>query len=661
MKFNRLVLKNIGVFYGNNDFDLSTLNKGQNVVLFGGKNGSGKTTILDSLRIVLFGAFAFGLKTDSALYLEKIEAKLNSKAKKDHQGLFQIILELEMVENFKRNQYTLNRGWTKQRNTIKESFIVLKNGQPLQEKDIELFQTKLRDETPPQLLEFCLFDGEKISQVISKETLSSYLSQTAKVMFNLDLFESLEADIETYLKQEKVYTSLSQEEQTLLEFEQEKDALVAKKEEVITELESLDKLLDEKSSLHSELNRQFHVNGGLEKKERDTLVKKMSDIDNRRLSMMEKNRETLSSLFPFVLARDLLRSATVQMELEAKADLKNEFVKTVSLKAFGELLSPESSLVDNEIAEIYKKITDLLSTDEIQPIHKASAVQRAEILGFYKQVSDFAPKSILDDFKQNTDLIKEVQKIRKQIEENDASSDLKDLLDRMHATQNEISATQFRKEQMLVLLNELTEQLSLKEQQYQSLKAKVIASKKMGHVFEIANKVSEVSKLFRDMQLRKKLQQVELEAARMLQIIYRKELFVTRVKINPETFQLKIFDANQEEINIDILSAGEKQILLLSTVWAMAMCSKRRLPFVFDTLLGRLDQTHKKAILEQFIPRCGEQVIILSTDSEISPEQFSDIKSSIAHTYTIDFDTENARVNKSTNYFGMENNYELST
>ncbi|MCZ8519862.1 DNA sulfur modification protein DndD [Paenibacillus caseinilyticus] len=660
MKFNRLVLKNFGAFYGNNEFDLTTLNKNQNVVLFGGKNGSGKTTILDSLRIVLFGAFAFGLKTDSAIYFDKIDAKLNSKAKKDHQGFFQIILELEMVENLKRNQYTLNRGWSRQRTAIKESFVVFKNGRQLEEKEVELFQTKLRDETPPQLLEFCLFDGEKIAQVISKETLSSYLSQTAKVMFNLDLFESLETDIETYLKQEKVYTTLSQDEQSLLELEQEKNILSNKKEETIDELDSLEKLLDEKNSQYSDLNRQFHVNGGLEKKERDALVKKMSDIDHRRLTMMDRNREILTSLFPFVLARDLIRSAAEQMDREAKADLKNEFVKTVSLETFNEILNPVSKQA-NITNELYKKITDLLSQDDTQPIHKASAVQRAEILNFYKQVRDFVPLSVLNDFKQNTQLIKEVQKIRKQIEENDASSDLKDLLEKLHAIQNEITSTQFRKEQMIVLLNDLTEQIVQKDQQYQSLKTKVMSSKKMGHVFEIANKVSEVSRLFRDLQLKKKLQQVELEAVRMLQIVYRKELFVTRVKINPETFQLKIFDANQEEINIDILSAGEKQILLLATVWAMAMCSKRRLPFVFDTLLGRLDQTHKKAILEQFIPRCGEQVIILSTDSEISPEQYSEFKSNVAHTYTIDFDSENLRVNKSTNYFGMENNYELSS
>lgn len=660
MKFNRLVLKNIGAFYGINEFDLSTLNCNRNVVLFGGKNGSGKTTILDSLRIVLFGAFAFGLKTDSTVYLEKIDAKLNSKAKKYHQGLFQIILELEMVENLQRNQYTLNRGWWRNKNTVKETFVVLKNGKLLQEKDIELFQTKLRDETPPQLLEFCLFDGEKIAQVISKETLSSYLSQTAKVMFNLDLFESLETDIETYLKQEKVYTTLSQDEQALLDLEYEKNRLDNQKKEIVNELESVEKILDEKNSLYSELNRQFHVNGGLEKKERDTLVKKMSDIDNRRLTMMEKNREFLTSLFPFVLARELIRTTLEQMEREAKGELKNEFMKTVSLETFSKILSQVSKQVENT-TELYKKITDLLAIDDAQQIHKASAVQRAEINTLYKQVSDFAPKSILDDFKQNTKLIKEIQKIRKQIEENDESSDLKDILDKMHVIQNEISATQFRKEQMLVLFNELTEQLAQKEQQYQLLKAKVIASKKKGHVFEIAKKVSEVSRLFREKQLKKKLQQVELEAARMLQIVYRKELFVTRVNINPATFQLKIFDSTQEEINIDILSAGEKQILLLATVWAMAMCSKRRLPFVFDTLLGRLDQTHKKAILEQFIPRCGEQVIILSTDSEISPEQYAEFRHKVAHTYTIDFDTENERVNKSTNYFGMENDYEFST
>ncbi|MFB6367184.1 DNA sulfur modification protein DndD [Paenibacillus elgii] len=661
MKFNRLVLRNIGAFYGSREFNLETEGKQRNVVLFGGKNGSGKTTILDSLRIVLFGAFAFGLKNESTVYHEKIEAKLNTVAKKNNDPISQIILDLEMVENLKKNIYTLNRMWTRSKNSIKESFIVHCNGKPLEPREIELFQTKLRDETPPQLLEFCLFDGEKISQVISRDTLSSYLQQTARVMFNLDLFESLETDLETYIKQDDVYSSLSEDEKKLFELEQENRHLIIKKEELVIELNELDNALDEKQAVLADMNRQFSVLGGLDKKERDGLVKKMGEIETRRQGIMDKNRELLSTIFPFVMARDLLFQVAEQMEKEAKDDLKNEFIQIVSRQSLEKILASyvANSSAEEASSEIYETIINTLSSEQVMPIHRASTVQRAEIISTYKEVADFDPKVILNDFKTNSDLMKQVQQLRKKIDENDGSGDLVDFLANMNELEVEIKNTKFRKEQLHVLLKEMSELLAEQESQYVILKNKIMASKKMGHVFEIATKVVEVSRIFRNRQLKKKLQQVEFETARMLQLIFRKELFVTRVKIQPDTFELKIFDANHDEINIEILSAGEKQILLLSTVWAMAMCSKRRLPFVFDTLLGRLDQTHKKAIMEQFIPRCGEQVIILSTDSEINVEQYEVIRKLIAQTYTIDFDTNKSEVNVENSYFGMEIAHEV--
>ena len=50
------------------------------------------------------------------------------------------------------------------------------------------------------------------------------------------------------------------------------------------------------------------------------------------------------------------------------------------------------------------------------------------------------------------------------------------------------------------------------------------------------------------------------------------------------------------ELEKRTLSAGEKQILLISIIWAIFQCSGRQVPFIFDTLLGRLDKTHKAAI-----------------------------------------------------------------
>ncbi|WP_214607604.1 hypothetical protein, partial [Mycobacterium tuberculosis] len=75
----------------------------------------------------------------------------------------------------------------------------------------------------------------------------------------------------------------------------------------------------------------------------------------------------------------------------------------------------------------------------------------------------------------------------------------------------------------------------------------------------------------------------------------------------------------------------------LTVIWAMFKVSEWKLPFVFDTLLGRLDQDHKKALIQHFIPRCGDQVLIFTTDSEIAHDQFQLIKDITSLCYTLEY------------------------
>jgi DNA sulfur modification protein DndD len=673
MKFNRLRITNIGAFYGNYDFDFYTSDKTKNVVLIGGKNGSGKTTILEAIRLALFGTFAFGLKNESNVYFEKIESRLNNIAKKSNAPFYQVILDIEIVEDLKKNEYTLRRSWTRNRGVMKEKFSVLKNGQLLNDRDLEIFQTKLREETPPQLLEFCLFDGERISQIVSNETLSSYFKQTAKVMFNLDLFENLEADLSNYIKQDHIYSSLSNEEKKLIQVEHEIKTIQTHIAQLIDEIETLDIQLDEKNAILSELNRQYEVHGGLKKAQRDSLIKEMNEIDHHRLMMMEKNKELITTLLPFVLVRDLLTDVVIQMQKESTLEVKNNVRSMISpediekeIASLEELKSLSNNNHSSIASRIYDRILELLTFDCGKVIHNASSQQRAEIERLVIQLNEFEPEKMLNDFKKNTAMIKKIQSIRKKIEENDSTSDLKSLLDEIQKVKSQMILLVKAKETHEEHLKNAHEALQTKEQEFQTQKSKVIQARKARNIFSIATRILEVSSLFRERQMKKKIQQVELETARMLQLVFRKELFVTRVKIDPNSFQIKIFDSAQDEINIENLSAGEKQILLLSTVWAMATCSRRRLPFVFDTLLGRLDQTHKKRILSEFIPRCGEQVIILSTDSEINEEQYYIIKDFVSKTYTIDFNSNKSTVDVFTSYFNVEHeikeyNYEFSS
>mgnify|MGYP001302778481 CR=1 FL=1 len=664
MKFNRLRLTNIGAFYGNYDFNLkSDSGSGGNIVLLGGKNGSGKTTILESIRLALYGPLAYGYKTESAPYFEKVFSKLNSNAIKNRESKYQIIIDFEMVENFEKNVYTLRRSWVHTKATIKEELDIQRNYRQLSVQEKEFFTNKLREEMPPQLLEFFLFDGERISQIISDDTLSGYLKESARVMFNIDLFETLELDLLSFMKHEGVSSKLTNDEKELLASEEKINGLLNQRKSLLDENNEIEREIDEQLASLKQLEREYDIQGGLRKGQREQLLRDMNRIEEYRGGLMGKNKELISTIMPFCLIRDLLHEVVTQIEQESKHEVIENlsqvlhaelFFKTIEGLEQNQYLTLHSSKEDVSkmlLQSLFRSIE--MENRNTLYIHKASVQQRTEVKRLYEDTLRFDPDLVRNNLLENEKLIEEVREIRNRISASDSTEELKDIMEEINRTQNKISTLEHRKEQLKVSLTTLEEQILTEKKRCEDLRSKLIQLRKQENVFTIVSRVIEVSRKFKSLQMKKKLQQVEIETTKMLQRLFRKELFVTRVFIHPETFVMKLFNSNNEEINKDILSAGEKQILLMSTIWAMTNCSKRKLPFVFDTLLGRLDQTHKKSIIEHYLPRCGEQILILSTDSEIDQEFYKLIKPLVARTYTIEFNTSKSLIEVSDTYFNF--------
>lgn len=645
MQITKLVLCNIGAYFGNqNTFDFST-NESKNVVLLGGKNGAGKTTILESLRIVLFGSMAYGFVNDNEPYFRKISSFLNRKAINEESNPdFRIIIHYKSTEDFEVQSYTLTRSWRVKKEKIKEDFYVVKNGKSLNNLEKSDFQNRLREEMPPRLFELCLFDGEDISRIVSEEKIPEYLSESGKILFNLDLFTNLEKDLQTYRVQYSQQNSnaakeIKDQEELQIQITEIKKAL-SEKNFLISNTEDEIALLNDAIK---QLKRDFDTHGGLLKEKRQELVSQVNAIENQRKANSEKIRSLTTSFLPFYITKDLLAKVVNQLDLERKHESFEYVTSSLEKNKLIELIGQLQQLnkkqqVDIDIDQLHKGILNIMQPDNIQLLHRASFSQRIEIQHLFNQIQKLEPMYYLQLFDHNAELLIQAQAIRKIIEQNDQSSEFKDLLEQIESKTKRIEQLKLLVEQSSKYVQEANEDIRLKLITYNKIMDKIRDFHKAENSYVMTEKLLNVSKRFRERQWRKKLDDVANESTKMINILFRKKAYIERIHIDHLTFELHLYDRQKNEITKERLSAGEKEMLMLTVIWAMFKVSGWKLPFVFDTLMGRLDQDHKKALIEHFIPKCGAQVIMFTTDSEVASEQFDLIEGNTARFYTLEFD-----------------------
>ena len=94
--------------------------------------------------------------------------------------------------------------------------------------------------------------------------------------------------------------------------------------------------------------------------------------------------------------------------------------------------------------------------------------------------------------------------------------------------------------------------------------------------------------------------------------------------IDNKSYEIHITDRSGHEIKKSGLSAGEKEVFAIALLWGLAQTSQLSLPIIIDTPLSRLDSTHRDNIINHYFPNAGNQVIILSTDTEIDNNYYTD-------------------------------------
>jgi DNA sulfur modification protein DndD len=144
-----------------------------------------------------------------------------------------------------------------------------------------------------------------------------------------------------------------------------------------------------------------------------------------------------------------------------------------------------------------------------------------------------------------------------------------------------------------------------------------------------------------------------VEVTECFRYLLHKADLVHRIAIDTQSFGLSLYNPEGQPVPKHRLSAGEKQLLAIAFLWGLARVSGRHLPVAIDTPLGRLDSSHRNNLIERYFPSASHQVILLSTDTEISKTEYEHLveQEAIANSYLLKYHPETRKTIVENGYF----------
>lgn len=228
MIIDALKLQNVGIFKGTHTLEL-TCDKERNIVLVGGLNGRGKTTVLEAILFALYGKrvcnFIDG-NWDFEQYLDKLG---NHYAGNESSY---VELQFRVDEEEQEQFYKIRREWKK--NDTKILNKAWKDG--IEDKMLASnWDMFIEDILPIAVAPFFFFDGEKISGLASADN-DANMIESVKNLLGLNILEQTMRDLKIIIKNNQKsieiadYTDeLSNLQKQILSITQEIDSLESEK------------------------------------------------------------------------------------------------------------------------------------------------------------------------------------------------------------------------------------------------------------------------------------------------------------------------------------------------------------------------------------------------------------------------------------------------
>lgn len=665
MLITRIIAKNFKT-YRELDLDL-TVNEEQPIILIGGENGGGKTTLFQAIYYALYG-----LKVKDFEHFNKLQ-NAGERAKNEGNSSNKIELEIHFTGKVLHNdyKYIIKRLYTiNAQNSPVEAVTLNLNGDVFQygtatphaervKKEAEVNKI-IKANLPQELSKYFLFDAMEAGNLLKDEYLNRVIKENIENVMGFNKYIQL-GNATNILTQEYIAQGIEIEE----ERNQYKNLLEEKKK--IEELIVTTNTHYERALSYSISQKEFYESAKEGKnlqaniKEQIQLVeRKIENILNRETLFIEQSERFLNDIEIQVFIPKLISIIQNEIELilaEKSQKNNNDFIEPEHITKISEIVIAflkENNLIASELTNeqkgllkeyIIKKSNQDNTKTDYDFIDKNDVTNLEQLLG-WSSINQF---NIIEQQKES--LEKELATLPNlkiqllDLRKSDVGGG-DEIIQSFEV--NELKIKEFKEtiknyKSDIEKLDAKIKKFDLSDEEVPNPKLELL--KKLGPLF---------TKVSNALLINKKTRIEEAMKNDLNTTLVAYENQIDRVELSEDLSNLsfKIYHKAGNEIYLEELNAASKQIIIQVLLKSLHYFGDYNPPVMIDTVMGYLDESSRASLLENYFPKLSHQTILLSTDSEIRKHiDLEKIENFISKKITLVRDKENQLTEVVEGYF----------
>lgn len=661
MWISRIALRNFKS-YRNQVFEFPRPADGKNLVLVGGVNGYGKTTLLEAIYIGLYGEEAVvhraldraGLKVKG--YGNFLETALYKHA--IHNGDERMEVSIDIIRPDK-GCLRLTRKWfftssgtyDSQRLTIETRSLTGSAWTPWKEEFLpELLSSYA---IPPWLAPFFFFDGEKIA-VLADEDRTSWISSGLESLMGVVMVKELRQKLADY-STTKLRQSGGVDEERVSAMGEELARETARRAQISEALTELRTQFQQGTEDRDRLTRVLRdLAQGSDARTVADVVEATARAEREEDQYRAQLRKMMFTALPLQLVRSQWQEALSQAldqedTLASWESFRDEqqprwqkfhdtFFSSQWINGLCHLPTARESL-EKTLSEAWESLY-FPKPDGCAQSHWHTYLQaneRHQLVAMRQRirVSSGALRSLvtkLEDAEAERWRLKQERIRLEGADGTDRSADIEKISADLNAVQHAMDEWSRQIESHQNQLSSLDPELLQLKATYERERKKLVEGHPERQAAQRAERVvGMIDELLPDL-FKLKLDALSEAATRIFRGLHHKDQ-VARIVIQSDG-KATLYSHEGSEITLP-KSSGESQLFVLSLVGALAEVTGYKVPLIVDTPLARLSDEHCQKLLAYWAEDDSRQVILLSQDKEIGAMEFARLNGNVAKSYLL--------------------------